>query len=359
MKKYIIIGLILLAGFAFFVVPMLSKNEDEKGLPAEFLFKENLATEWNTLIDLAFEVKESGLSKIELIYNDSVFKTWSNPKVGTIKYPFNASYYGLGTKGIKLVSTFSNGRTDSDDRLVRIVSDKKPEIWTLTIINTYPHNTSHFTQGLEFDGVTLFQGTGDPRHEGQTQLGPINLTTGEYIKKIGLDATHFGEGITILKDKIYQLTYTTGKCFIYNKNTLELIDEKSYSGEGWGICNDGEFLYMSDGSERITKRDPKTFAIIETIEVADDNGPMRNINELEFVDGLIYANIWQTNAIVVIQPENGKVIAAINATELEKLGQNGGDVLNGIAYNRTNQKFFLTGKYWNKIFEVTINKQVI
>jgi glutamine cyclotransferase len=359
MKKYIIIGLILLVGVAYFVVPLINNGDDTETLPAEFLFKENLATEWNTVIDLAFEVKENGLSKIDLVYNDSVFKTWTNPKEGKIKYQFNASYYGLGTKGLRLISTFSDGRTESDDRLVRIVSDKKPEMWTFTITNTFPHNTTHFTQGLEFDGSTLYQGTGDPRHEGQTLVGPINISTGEYIKKIGLDATHFGEGITILKDKIYQLTYTTGKCFIYDKNTLALIGEKSYSGEGWGLANDGEFLYMSDGSERITRRDPKTFAILETIEVADDNGPMRNINELEFVDGLIYANIWQTNAIVVIQPENGKVIAAINATELESLGQNGGDVLNGIAYNKMTQRFFITGKYWNKMFEVSISKPVI
>ncbi len=356
MKKYIIIGLIVLVGIAF-IWKTWPDNPIED--PAVFTFKENLATEWNNEIDIVFEVKANDLEKIELVYNDSIFKTYSNPKKGKITYKFNASYYGLGTKNLSLVSTRSDGTRASDDRLVRIVSDIKPEVWTLSIQNTFPHNTAHFTQGLEFDGNTLYQGTGDPRHDGSTLVGPINLATGEYIKKIGLDATHFGEGITILGDKIYQLTYTTGKCFIYDKNTLELIDEKTYHGEGWGLCNDGEFLYMSDGSERITRRDPNTFQILETIEVADNNRTIQALNELEFADGLIYANVWQTNAILVIQPENGKIVAVINATELESLGQNGGDVLNGIAYNETNQRFYVTGKYWSKIFEITISKPAL
>lgn len=356
MKKYVIVGVILLLGVAYFVMPLLRSDNDEA---ATFLFKENLATEWNNVIDLAFDVPDAKVKKVELVYNDSIFKTWLNPKPGKQVFKFNASYYGLGTKNLTLVTTFENGQFVADERLVRIVSDKKPEIWTLTVEKSYPHNTQHFTQGLEFDGNTLYQGTGDPRHTGQTLLGPIDLSTGEYTRKIGLDATHFGEGISILGDKIYQLTYTTGKCFIYDKQTLTLLDEKNYKGEGWGLCNDGEYLYMSDGSERLTKRDPITFAHVETIEVADHNGPIRNLNELEFVDGLIYANVWQTNAIVVIQPENGKVIATINAAELEKLGQNGGDVLNGIAYNSTNGKWYLTGKYWSKLFEVRINKVAI
>jgi glutaminyl-peptide cyclotransferase len=358
MKKFIVIGLIALVGIAVFVTPLLKGGSTEDGLPAEFTFKENLATEWDKAVDLTIKVNSDDIAKLELIYNDSVFQTWKNPK-GQIKYRLNASFYGLGTKNLSLVSTMTDGTEDADERLVRIVSDKKPEIWTLSINKSYPHNTTHFTQGLEFDGNVLYQGTGDPRHEGLTLVGTVDLNTGEYTKKIGLDATHFGEGISILNNKIYQLTYTTGKCFIYDKATLTLIDERNYSGEGWGLCNDGEILYMTDGSERITKRDPKNFDIIETIEVADDNGPIRNLNELEYVDGLIYANVWQTNSILVIQPENGKVVAVINAMELTNQGQNGGDVLNGIAFNKTNGKFYMTGKYWSKMFEVTVNKQAI
>ena len=358
MKKYLIIGLIVLFGLAVFVGPMLMNKDNVDEFPAEFTFKENLATEWNTLIDISFVVNNDDLQKVELVYNDSIFKTWTNPK-GKINYKFNAGFFGLGTKSLSLVSALPDGRTESDDRLVRIVSDIKPEIWSFTINETFPHNTSHFTQGLEFDGNTLYQGTGDPNHNGSTVLGVLDPSSGEYTRKMGLDANYFGEGITILKDRIYQLTYTTGKCFIYNKNTLQVVDEKKYSGEGWGLCNDGEYLYMSDGSERLTKRDAKTFEIVETIEVADHNGPLRNINELEYVDGLIFANIWQTNAIIVIQPETGKVVAVINGSSLEAQGRNGGDVLNGIAYNKTSGKFYLTGKYWSKMFAATLNKVAV
>lgn len=357
MKRYIIIGLIVLVGVAF-IIGSWPKGSDDYGLPAEFTFKENLATEWNNAVDIAFEVKKEGVAKVELIYNDSVFITWTSPK-GKINFRLNAGHYGLGTRNLHLVSTMTDGSTDSDNRLVKILSDIKHEIWSISISNMYPHNTTHFTQGLEFDGNTLYQGTGDPNHNGSTLLGTIDLNSGEYTKKIGLDANYFGEGITILGDKIYQLTYTTGKCFIYDKNTLTLVDEKPYKGEGWGLCNDGEFLYMSNGSDAITKRDPKTFEIVSTIHVASKETSMGNINELEFVDGLIYANVWQTNAILVIHPENGKVKAVINATELEAKGQSGGDVLNGIAYNKTNGKFYLTGKYWSKLFEVSVVKPSI
>jgi glutaminyl-peptide cyclotransferase len=336
MKRYIIIGLIVLVGVAF-IIGSWPKGSDDYGLPAEFTFKENLATEWNNAVDIAFEVKKEGVAKVELIYNDSVFITWTSPK-GKINFRLNAGHYGLGTRNLHLVSTMTDGSTDSDNRLVKILSDIKHEIWSISISN---------------------KGTGDPNHNGSTLLGTIDLNSGEYTKKIGLDANYFGEGITIIGDKIYQLTYTTGKCFIYDKNTLTLVDEKPYKGEGWGLCNDGEFLYMSNGSDAITKRDPKTFEIVSTIHVASKETSMGNINELEFVDGLIYANVWQTNAILVIHPENGKVKAVINATELEAKGQSGGDVQNGIAYNKTNGKFYLTGKYWSKLFEVSVVKPSI
>jgi glutaminyl-peptide cyclotransferase len=362
MKKYLIIGLIIAVIAAMVIVPIVNKNNNRGNSatenPAAFLFKENLATKWNDIIPISFEVTGDDVSRVELIYNDSIFQTWSNPK-GKITYQFNAGFYGLGTKRLSLMSTLNNGETYSDDRLVRIVSDIEPEIWTLKIDNTFPHNKTNFTQGLEWSDGFLYESTGDPGQQGQTKLGIVDILTGDYTKKIGLDANYFGEGITILNEKIFQITYTEGKCFVYDKNTLTLLKDMVYRGEGWGLCNNGEFLYMSDGSERITKRNPNDFSIIETIEVSDHNGPIQNINELEYADGLIYANVWQTNAVIVIQPETGKVIATINASKLAPLGQGGGDVLNGIAYSPVNKKFYLTGKYWSKMFEVTFNKPII
>lgn len=355
MKKILLLVAVVLVLAGMFMGPFLKGCTSSEPTGATFLFKENLASKWGESIALSFESKDSDIEKVELIYNDSLLETFRTPKEKE-EFQLNASFFGLGTRELTLKSYFKNGVVLTDTRLVRVLSDISPAKWTLKIVNTFEHNAKNFTQGLEFDGETLFESTGDPNHTGQTLLGPIDLKTGEHTKKIGLDANYFGEGITILNDKIYQLTYTQNKCFVYNKSTLILEKEFTYPGEGWGICNDGEFLYMSNGTERITKRDPKTFAVVETIEVCDTEGPIRNLNELEFVDGLLYANIWMTNAIVAIQPENGKVIAVMDGSELANKGQAGGDVLNGIAYNAKTNRFFFTGKYWNKMFEVEIVK---
>ena len=209
---------------------------------------------------------------------------------------------------------------------------------------------------MEFNEGVLYEGTGQL---GQSMVAQVNLNSGEIIKKMGLDGTYFGEGITILKDKLYQLTWQNQKCFVYNKSTLAIEKDLTYTGEGWGLCNDGSSLIMSDGTERIVFRNPETFQIERTIEVYDDRGPISKLNELEYIDGLIYANIWMTNSAVVIQPENGKVIAVIDGSILIKEGQNGGDVMNGIAFNAKTSKTYMTGKNWSKLFEVRFKKPVV
>ena len=353
MKKIVIIVLVILLLGGMFLTPFFSKKDNAE--PAKFTFAENLATSWNAIIPIQYAVDLDVVKKVEVFYQDSLIHTTSNLKEKNV-FQLNAGFFGLGTRSIKLLATLDNGEKHEDVRLIRVLSDKKPENWKLKIEQTLPHAKANFTQGLEFDGQTLYESTGDPNQQGATLLGPIDLSTGAFTKKIGLDANYFGEGITILKDKIYQLTYTQGKCFVYNKNTLQVISEFNYAGEGWGLCNDGKFLYMSDGTERITKRNPKTFEVIETIEVYDDQGPIGKLNELEFIDGVLFANVWMTDAIVAIQPETGKVLAIMDARELSTLGANGGDVLNGIAYNKTSKKLYMTGKYWDKIFVIGIQK---
>ncbi len=239
-----------------------------------------------------------------------------------------------------------------DKHFIRVVSDVVPELFAVKINATLSHNTNYYTQGLEFDGNQLYEGTGDPNQQGNTLVGKVNTSTYEMTVKNGLDANYFGEGITILKDNLYQLTWQNGKCFVYDKNTMLVKKDFAYQGEGWGLCNDGEQLIMSDGTERIYFRNPETFQVNRFIEVYDNVGPRIKINELEFVDGLIYANIWFSNTIIVIDPLNGKVVKEIDASNLEALGKNGGDVLNGIAFNKLNKKWFLTGKKWSKIFDV-------
>jgi YVTN family beta-propeller protein len=212
---------------------------------------------------------------------------------------------------------------------------------------------------LEFNEGKLFEGTGDPNQAGETVIAEVDLKTGAIVRKMGLDASHFGEGITILGNELYQLTWKNQKCIVYNKSDFTSIKELTYTGEGWGLCNDGKSLIMSDGSERIYFRSPKTFDVERTIEVYTDQGPIARLNELEYVDGLIYANIWTSNNVAVIDPATGKVIATIDATQLVQEGKGNGEVLNGIAYNSATKKLYMTGKFWPKLFEVKVKKNVV
>lgn len=359
MKKIVLLVLLIAVIGGMVLVPIFQNSGDEVSEdPARFLFEENLAAKWGELIPVDFEISGQ-LTKVKLIYNDSVFKQWDQLS-GKQTVQIDASFYGLGTRELIIEGEDEDGMVFQDRRLLRTVSDVVPSRWTLSVVNKYPHNQTHFTQGLEFSKGRLYQGTGDPERIGATKLGHLDINTGEYKQKIGLDGTYFGEGITLLNDKAYQLTYVKGKCLVYDQESLTLEKEYSYKGEGWGLCNDGEKLYMSNGSERIYVRDPETFEILETIEVYDERGPIQKLNELEFVDGLIYAHVWMTDAIVVIQPENGKVVAIIDATELTREGRGlKGDVQNGIAYRKESNTFFITGKYWPTMFEVSIDKQSI
>ena len=353
MKRYIFLGAIAAALLALILRPLLSgesTNIEEDIIPATFSFKDNLATKWDERITLDILINDPEIAKLELIYNDSVFKTWETPK-GTIRFPFNAGFYGLGTRTLRLLSTLKNGETFMDERMVRVLSDVIPEVWIASPEQAFPHDPTSFTQGLEFDGDQLYEGTGQ---RGQSMVAQVDLNTGRIQKKMGLDATCFGEGITILGEELFQLTWQEKRCFVYDKKSLLLKREMNYVGEGWGLCNDGTSLIMSDGSERITFRDPKTFEIQRTIEVYTHQGPVTSLNELEYKDDLIYANVWMTNKLAVIDPRNGKVLAEIDATSLVKEGKGKGDVLNGIAFKGTDA--YLTGKNWIKLFRVKFTK---
>lgn len=359
MKKYIIIGLLLLAFGAYLILPLIKNSgasEDDYLVAATFNFKENLATTYGADVPIAFTVNSKEAKQIELIYNDSIFKTWENP-TGKITFLLDADCYGVGTKSIVLRTTLKDGSSEDDIRNLRVLSDVSPKPLQANVIQSFPHDPLSYTQGLEFNNGQLFEGTGDPGQLGKSIVAQVDLSTGKIGKKMGIDANYFGEGITLINNDLYQLTWQSGKCFVYDKNTMLLTREYAYTGEGWGLCNDGKQLIMSDGSERITFRDPKTFSVIRTIEVYDNVGPRMNINELEYIDGKIYANIWQTDVIIVIDPISGKVLEEIDASPLAIVGKMGGEVLNGIAYNPANKKLYMTGKNWGKLLEVSITEK--
>lgn len=351
MKKYAIIGLLVLIIGAFVVVPLFQSSGDVEIAFADFERNEDIQTTFGATIPLTLVVPE-GLEKVELIYNDSIFKTWEQP-TAKINFALDASFFGVGTRVVVVRSYLSDGTTQDASHMIRVVSDIAPTPMLVKVSKEYPHDTKNYTQGLEFNNGKLYEATGDPGQQGKTVVGQIDLKSGAFTAlKNGLDQTYFGEGITLFGDELFQLTWKNGKCFVYDKNTMMLKRDISYTGDGWGLCNDGKLLIMSDGTERIYFRNPKTFQILRTIDVYDNVGPRTNINELEYINGKIYANIWQTNTIIAIDPFTGKVMEEIDASALEISGKSGGDVLNGIAYNPLTKQTLLTGKYWSKLFDV-------
>lgn len=240
------------------------------------------------------------------------------------------------------------------------VNAKIPE-YTYQIVKTYPHDRSAFTQGLIFHNGFLYEGTGGSRSRGDnfySSLRKVELETGKVLQKFDLADAYFGEGITILKGKIYQITWHERTAFVYDLNDFKLLREFRYSGDGWGLTNDGTNLIMTDGTHVIRFVNPETFETVRTVSVFDQKGrPMMNINELEYIKGEIWANIWQEGEIVRIDPTTGKLLGII---DLEKLADEqmdkdeNADVLNGIAYDEATERIFITGKKWGKLFEIKV-----
>lgn len=221
------------------------------------------------------------------------------------------------------------------------------------VIRTYPHDRQAFTQGLVYEAGELYEGTGI---RGQSSLRRVELETGLVRQQHMLPGPYFGEGVTIFGDRIIQLTWQDRIGFVYDKASFELVRQFSYATEGWGITHDDSRLIMSDGSANLYILDPETFTEIDRIEVHDEQGPVVRLNELEYVRGDVYANVWQTDRIARIDLLTGRVAAWIDLTGLLSMAdrQQRVDVLNGIAYDAENDRLFVTGKWWPKLFEIQI-----
>jgi len=234
-------------------------------------------------------------------------------------------------------------------------AEDKPGIpvYGYEVVASYPHDTSAFTQGLLFEDGVLYESTG--RH-GRSSLRKVDLKTGEVLKVRNLDNTYFGEGAAIAGDKIVQVTWRSQKGLVYDKNTFDLLQTFTYPGEGWGLTYDGRNLIMSDGTAVLRYLDAATFRETGTLEVYDESGPVAKLNELEYVDGEIFANIWGSDRVARINPETGRVKGWIDLSGLlpEKDRKGGEDVLNGIAYDPGSKRLFVTGKLWPKLYEIRI-----
>jgi len=288
--------------------------------------------------------------------------------IGSKKIESNGTTSTLNIKDFKLgkhtitAIVFYQNKTEKVSKTVYFTADKAPEIYTYKIINTYPHDKNAFTQGLEYYKGYLYEGTG---RRGQSYIRKVELETGKVLQQKNLDATYFGEGITIFNNKIHQLTWQGGIGLVYDLDTFEKEKEFKYtkSLQGWGFANNGEQLLKTDGTERIWFLNPETFLEESYIEAYTNKRKVENLNELEYINGFIYANIWQQNAILIINPKTGKVegVADLDGLKKEILKEqnltDSDEVLNGIAYDKENNRLFVTGKHWAKLYEIELIKK--
>ncbi|MEO8933426.1 MAG: glutaminyl-peptide cyclotransferase [Xanthomarina sp.] len=278
------------------------------------------------------------------------FKIDGNP----VSEKVDLSRYKLGEHLVE-ASLNLGGKTEIISQKITILNNQTPKVYSYKIINEYPHDITSYTQGLEFYKGVLYESTGQ---FGESKLRKVDYKTGQVLKNVDLSDAYFGEGLTVLNNKLYQLTWKSGTGLVYDVNTLERTGSFKYgeSKEGWGICNDGNRLYKSDGTEKIWTLNPETLTEESFIQAYHNKGKVVELNELEWVDGKIYANRYNKNGVAIINPINGAVEGVIDFTPLRKIVTQHPklDVLNGIAYNPETKTFFITGKHWDKLFEVEI-----
>jgi glutaminyl-peptide cyclotransferase len=353
MKKYKLLVFMLLTAF------INSCGDDKNNKKNLFSIDESaFKVLYHTDDALSLTVKNENNKKI-----DSIVYLVNDKKIGAVKentkLDFPLSNEKLGKLDLKATVYFEGEKIETSTA-IEIVSTIEPKILNFTLLNTYPHDQGAFTEGLEFHGSFLYEGTGSPQASGApSYLRKSDYKTAKVIQQVDLDRKYFGEGITILNNKIYQLTWKEKTGFIYDLNTMKLEKTFTYDKdiEGWGMTNDGTNIYHTDKSERIWKMDPNTQKMIDYVNVYTNSSKVESVNELEWIEGKIYANLWQKDTLLIIDPKTGAVEALVDLTDLSsKITNKGADVLNGIAYNPKTKTIFVTGKNWDKMFEIKINK---
>lgn len=298
------------------------------------------------------------LKKVKIEIDSLVVESKRNKttiKPDNLAYTWKTKGFNVGSNKLRIFAYSQGEKVDSYTLKLRFKSDITPELMECKIINTYPHDKKAYTQGLIYEDGVMYEGTG---RNGESSLRKVRFETGEIISVLDLEAQYFGEGITMFKDKIIQLTYTSRVGFVYDKKSFKLLTTLKYDTQGWGLTTDGEKLIMSDGSNTIHFLDPEYFNEIGKIEVYDNEGPIDSLNELEYINGVVYANIYQKEEIIVFDPISGKVLKRIDCRKIVPEGFKGEDdnVLNGIAYDKDNNRIFITGKRWPYLFEVKFVK---
>jgi glutaminyl-peptide cyclotransferase len=290
---------------------------------------------------------------------DSIAFLMDGKHIGSVKNAsdsilLNSSSTELGDRNAEVIAYFANGVHSFDHHKVFIKLDKKPALYTYKVIHTYPHDRNAYTQGLIYENGIFYEGTGLYK---QSTLRKVKLETGEPMKTLGLPESVFGEGIAVFDNKIIQITWQEQIAFLYDKDNFQLLNKFYYPmKEGWGLTYNGTHLIMSDGTSKLYFLDKDYFTEIGRIEVFDNNGPVDSLNELEYINGEVWANVYLTDTIVRINPQTGAVTAKIDLSGLLKSGDKTQDtnVLNGIAYDPVSKRLFVTGKNWPKLFEIEV-----
>ena len=265
----------------------------------------------------------------------------------------------FGPIGLALffISCSSNGNESDDNGKAAPTGESAPAIVNYSVVNVFPHDTAAFTEGLLVHDGQLYESTGgQPQsNDFKSWFGPVDIKTGKFLKKVMLDTSYFGEGINILGGKLYQLTWQSNIGFVYDAKTFKKIKDFPIAGEGWALTNDGTNLIMSNGSSNLQYLDPETLKVLKIVGVQDNNGPVGNINELEYIKGHIYANQYGTSYILKIDPSSGRVVGKLDFTSLDnelKTKYPTALEMNGIAYDSAANKIYVTGKAWPNLYEV-------
>ena len=341
--------------FSALVILTTSCEDKDKTKKNVFTFNsEALKAQYKPSDEVSLQILNADKKKI-----DSIVYYINDKNVGAVKgeaklaVPLNSQKFGY--QNLKALVFYDGTSAETTER-IEVVSDVQPEAYKYTVVNTYPHDITAFTEGLEFYRDTLIESSGQ---NGNSYFRKFDYKTGKIFKQVDLSDKYFGEGITVIGDKLYQLTWREKTGFIYDAKTGKLLKTFPYQKEieGWGMTNDGSNIYHSDGTEKIWTMDPETQKLTDYVNVYSSSNKIKSINELEYIDGKIYGNIWQKDAIAIIDPKTGAVEGVLNLADLRKeLKSPNAEVLNGIAYNAKTKTIFVTGKYWDKIFEIKVSK---
>lgn len=304
---------------------------------------------------LRFELPQDSIraDSIEIRFNGDI--VFTNKLKGN-EVRFEVPGGNPGTSSLRISLGLPGGKEESHSMRLRLTSDRIPDNYRYIVKRTFPHDKGAFTQGLEYKDGYLYEGTGN---YGESSLRKVDLLTGKILKFKNLSSDLFGEGITLINKHIYQITYREQVGFVYNLENFELVRKIYYQNrEGWGLTNNGENILMSDGSHNIYFMDTTYFSVVGKIEVFDNEKEVDMLNELELIDGVLYANRYTTQEIVMIDPLTGKVTGRIDMTGIldDSDRHPSIDFFNGIAWDEENERIFVTGKYWPKLYEVDFVK---